>query len=137
MFQDVHYCGLFTFASFLLSYSKLRKRIDIDCTEGPDLGATLERLASENSVQVSRRRRPIREQSVCSLRDRAAGCGTLRYIPRRASQLREMQHGVTFNCTCMPQHAHLYSSAIAAPRAGRTMRARASERASDRLNATD
>jgi len=48
------------------------------------------------------------------------------YIPHRASQLREMQRGVTFNCTCMPQHAHLYSSAIAAagPRCER-----ASERA--------
>jgi len=34
-----------------------------------------------------------------------------------------MQRGVTFNCTCMPQHAHLYSSAIAV---------RASERANDR-----
>jgi len=51
------------------------------------------------------------------------------YIPHRASQLREMQRGVTFNCTCMPQHAHLYSSAIAAagPRCER-----ASERANDR-----
>lgn len=41
--------------------------------------------------------------------------------PGRASQLREMQRGVTFNCTCMPQHAHLYSSAIATtgPRAKR------------------
>lgn len=94
------------------SASRVRKRIR-PIYGGPDRRDSRTSLTSENSVRVSRRRRPIREQSaaLCEIEPRDAVI--LRYIPRRASQLREMQHGVTFNCTCMPQHAHLYSSAIA------------------------
>lgn len=73
MFQDTHYGDLFVFESFsriiLLESTKVYRSIYKD-----PIGATLERLTSENSVRVSRRRRPIREQSValCEIEPRDA-----------------------------------------------------------------
>lgn len=65
------YTDLFAFESrtVLLESAKAYRPI-----YGGPSGATLERLTSENSVRVSRRRRPIREQSValCEIEPRDA-----------------------------------------------------------------